>query len=219
MAIKRSVGPYIWVTWLTKLLAGENSCEWASWFRAQHEGSSYEKVPQDFDAAGWMLSHTAAIHQCRQEFMSRGYQMFQEAQNSFTLKGRSATLGGKPDLIALRDDDGLILDVKTRQAPAQPRRSSHDLHVRDSKGNPRISRDDIPGRGRLPRTTGSRYRHRRWTRPSSRSVGSLITRLADETPAQKVPSLYECRFCDITEQDCGERFVGDIVMAGMTEDF
>ncbi len=22
--------PYIWVTWLTKLLAGENSCEWAT---------------------------------------------------------------------------------------------------------------------------------------------------------------------------------------------
>ena len=25
--------PYIWFTWLTKLMAGEAQCEWASWFK------------------------------------------------------------------------------------------------------------------------------------------------------------------------------------------
>ena len=39
-------GPYyIWVTWLTILLVGENCCEWAAWFHAQHEGWSLTKVP------------------------------------------------------------------------------------------------------------------------------------------------------------------------------
>jgi len=42
--------PYIWITWLTKLLVGENSCEWAAWFRANHECRSYDKVPSPFDA-------------------------------------------------------------------------------------------------------------------------------------------------------------------------
>ena len=37
MALLRD-SPYIWATWLTKLLAGENSCEWAACFRSQHEG-------------------------------------------------------------------------------------------------------------------------------------------------------------------------------------
>ena len=40
----RQDGPYIWVTWLTKLLVGENSCEWSAWFRAQHEGWSWEQA-------------------------------------------------------------------------------------------------------------------------------------------------------------------------------
>ena len=58
MALLRD-SPYIWVTWLTKLLAGENSCEWAAWFRSQHEGWSWERVPGAFDLVGWQLKHTA----------------------------------------------------------------------------------------------------------------------------------------------------------------
>ena len=30
--------PYIWTTWLPKLLTGENSCEWAIWFKANYQG-------------------------------------------------------------------------------------------------------------------------------------------------------------------------------------
>ena len=59
MARLRRDGPYFWVTWLTKILSGENSCEWASWFRARHENGSWEEVPGDFDLAGWQMAHTA----------------------------------------------------------------------------------------------------------------------------------------------------------------
>ena len=41
--------PYIWTTWLTKLLTGETSCEWAACFRAPHQG--YAKQPSDFNLA------------------------------------------------------------------------------------------------------------------------------------------------------------------------
>ena len=36
-----------------------------------------------------------------------------EGQNSFQLRGSSATLAGKPALIAQRDDDAVVVDVKT----------------------------------------------------------------------------------------------------------
>ena len=48
----RATGPYLWVTWLPRLLSEESSCEWASWFKAQHEGWSWSRVPSDFDQAG-----------------------------------------------------------------------------------------------------------------------------------------------------------------------
>ena len=36
MAVPRET-PYIWTTWLPRLLTGENSCEWVVWFKAQHQ--------------------------------------------------------------------------------------------------------------------------------------------------------------------------------------
>ena len=44
MAELRPNGPYIWITWLTKLLTGEHSCEWASWFKAHHETRSWRRA-------------------------------------------------------------------------------------------------------------------------------------------------------------------------------
>ena len=47
---QRREHPYIWATWLPRLLAGENSCEWAVWFKAHHvEGT---RQPSDFGRAG-----------------------------------------------------------------------------------------------------------------------------------------------------------------------
>ena len=45
MAKPRSGGPYIWVTLLSKLLAGDESCEYAGWFKAQHEPQSWQRGP------------------------------------------------------------------------------------------------------------------------------------------------------------------------------
>ena len=37
MPVLRNDGPYIWVTWLNKLITGDQSCEWAYWFRTQFD--------------------------------------------------------------------------------------------------------------------------------------------------------------------------------------
>ena len=36
-------------------------------------------------------------------------------------------------------------------------------------------------------------------------LGSLIRRIAADKPAARVPSEHECRFCDITAEDCPAR--------------
>jgi len=40
---------YIWVTWITGLLAADKQCEWSAWFRAHFSG--FEKMPTDFNLA------------------------------------------------------------------------------------------------------------------------------------------------------------------------
>ena len=121
MAQVRATGPYIWVTWLPRLLSGESSCEWAAWFKAQHEGSSWARVPSDFDQAGWLMDHTALLNEQREVWEKQGCSVLTEAQNSFTLRGSSASLAGKPDLVAQRRDGVTIIDAKSgRPSPHHP---------------------------------------------------------------------------------------------------
>ena len=109
--------PYIWVTWLTRLLVGENSCEWAAWFRAHYEG--YETEPSSLDAAAWQMDHTALVNRIRDRLAMEGRTVLLADQNTFRLRGSTATLGGKPDLGAVSGHTGTIYDAKTgKPSPA-----------------------------------------------------------------------------------------------------
>ena len=119
---QRREHPYIWATWLPRLLTGENSCEWAVWFKAHHQ--NWERVPSDFDQAKWMLDHTALLNERIANWTVGGHDVETEAQNRFELHGRTATLAGRPDIIARREDHAVIVDAKTgHEAPATPSKS------------------------------------------------------------------------------------------------
>ena len=51
------------------------------------------------------------------------------------------------------------------------------------------------------------------------SVRKLIGRLGGETPALRVPSGRECRYCDITAADCPDRMEGSQQPAATTDQF
>ena len=218
MAELRAGGPYIWITWLTKLLVGENSCEWSAWFKAQHEGWSWQKVPSTFDPAAWQIEHTAKINEYRQKWEEHGYTVFTENQNSFVLRGRSAVLGGKPDLIARMGDAGTIIEIKT----GQPSPSHSVQAMLYMYGVPRAL-----GQYRGMKFSGKIvYPDHEVDIPASAiddkfvgNMSQLVLRLASATPARKVPSPMECGFCNITSLDCAERAAGNRLDEGATEDF
>src|ERR1051325_10053009 len=101
--------PLIHVSWLKKLLVGDNSCEWASWFRAHYFG--YKKAP--FNLTTWKVEHTALVSQKRAELEAVGKPVRIEAQNKFKLPGHVAELIGQPDLITASGNSGTIIDAKT----------------------------------------------------------------------------------------------------------
>ena len=51
MAVRRE-HPYIWTTWLPRLLTGENAWEWAVWLKAHHQ--NWDRAPSDFNQAQWI---------------------------------------------------------------------------------------------------------------------------------------------------------------------
>ena len=218
MASLRTHGPYVWVTWLPRLLSGESSCEWASWFKAQHEGWSWSHMPSDFDQAGWLLNHTALLNQQRQRWEQQGYSVLTEGQNSFNLRGSRAVLAGKPDLVARRRDQITVIDAKTgRPSPAHvtqvliymyalPRALERyrGLSIAGQVAYPDHVLD-IPGDA----VDGSFVEN----------LGGLITRLASQMPARRVPSPAECQFCEITPSDCPDRANDGPQEEGTTDDF
>jgi len=98
MAIPRS-SPYIWVTWITGLLSGDRHCLWSAWYRAHFK--EYERKPTGFDLAAWTATHAEMVRTRGQALREAGCEVFVEGQNKFALKGRAATLGGVPDLVAV----------------------------------------------------------------------------------------------------------------------
>lgn len=217
MAEKRTGLPYIWVTWLTKLLTGEASCEWAGWFQAQHDGKSWTALPGDFDSTTWQIEHTAARNKYQENLEDRGFDVSTETQNYFHLKGRTATVGGKPDLIARKQNRGIIADIKT----GQPRSSDHVQVMLYMYAVPRAFPEkyrDVGFEGRVV------YGEREVPVPSSaiddkfvERFADLIRRLASENPARLVPSFGECRFCKIPATECPDRVEEDTSTASVDD--
>jgi len=217
MAVKRQT-PYIWVTWLTRLLVGEECCEWAAWFKAQHEGSSFAKVPKSIDLTAWQMEHTALLREVRSQLETEGKVVFTEGQNSFVLRGNSASLGGKPDLIATAGNKGLIIDTKTgKHSP------SHHIQVMVYMyAVPRVLHQfkGINFDGRVI------YKDKTIEIPGSaidkkfvENLSGLIKRLSSPVPAVKVANPVECGFCEITKADCPQRAAGEVIQTADTLDF
>ena len=205
MAVPREA-PYIWATWLPRLLTGENSCEWAVWFKAHYQ--DWTRTPSEFNQTECMLNHTALLNKRKAEWELSHYSVAIEGQNSFQLRGRSATLAGKPDLIALRDGEAVIVDVKTGQDSA-----SHVVQVMIylyaiPRALERYQTLKLKGQATyLDHTV--RIPAEAVDDQFIQNLGTLIRRLAADKPPARVPSRQECRFCDINAADCPERIDQD----------
>ncbi len=201
-------GPYIWVTWLSKLLVGDRSCEWATWFKAHHK--NYDRSPSPFDVVTWQMNHTALLNDVRAGLELDGNRVLSEDQNYFNLRGNSgAVLGGKPDLVIMREDGaGVIYDIKT----GQPRASDTAQVMIYMYALPYVNQfRGIQFDGRLVYKEGSEVEIPADAIDDSfRShLFGLIRRISDSEPARKVPSALECSMCDLTLADCPEMIEGD----------
>ena len=191
---------YIWTTWLPRLLTGENSCAWATWFKTHYQ--DWAKPPSDFDLAQWLLSHTALVNERIRNLSVGGHDV--EAQKRFELRGRTATLAGKPGIIAHREGEAVIVGAKTgHESP------SHAVQVM-------IYLYAVPRALEWYRNAKLRgqvtYRDHTTRIPADavydafiKNTGALIRRLSADEPARRVPSRRECRFCDISAAECSAR--------------
>ena len=210
---KRRESPYVWITWVNRLLAGEDYCEWSSWFKANYERNSYKKEPSNFDTAKWHMEHTALLLKTRQKFEDDGYEVFIQNQNRIRLQGQTAMLSGIPDLIGLSGSTAVVVDVKTGQpSPSHSTQVLIYMYALE-KYDSRFSDFSLEGRvvyldHDVCIPAGS------VTENFISNLGGLMRRLSSDVPAVKVPSEQECAFCPITIEDCQERIGSPQVVDG-----
>ena len=194
---------FIWCTWLTKLISGENQCEYASWYKAHYK---CDKQPGDFNLCKWNIKHNQLVHKHRGMLEKKDYVVTTESQNSFKLDLlEGITISGKADLIALKwHAPSLVEDCKT----GSPKNS--DLvqvmlymlflplsidRFKDIIFTGDVIYEDSEVRI-LPEDVDENLKKVVW---------DLIKRIGDEKPCRKVPSYDECKWCDISKEDCPER--------------
>jgi CRISPR/Cas system-associated exonuclease Cas4 (RecB family) len=202
MCCKRE-SPYIWVTWLSKIMAGEQTCLWASWFKTHFK--DFKKAPSDFNMARWNLDHTRLLIRTRAELTARGAEIRVESQNSFQYRhAGGAIIAGKPDIVAIDGMEIVVVDCKTGKPKASDQLQVQIYMYVLPICFPKYGLYTI--RGRLvypdhsveiaPAAVDSTF---------ADHLDYFIDLVAGDKTQPQTPSVSECRFCDITSLDCQHR--------------
>jgi hypothetical protein len=217
-AIRRNGKPYIYVTWLAKLLGG-HECTWSAWFKAHYKYDKYETYAQDLQA--WNRDHSDLMQKRRAELEREGFTVTVEEANAFKLEGQVAVVAGKPDLIAHKPGLVLLVDGKTgreresdiwqvllylfalpKTRPQLTEGAVVEGEVQYKRGGTRIS--VTPGELDEPRKA---------------RLLALIGEVAGAQAPPRRPSAHECRVCNIGPADCPQRIRPAREQTTTVEDF
>jgi len=196
-------GLYVWVTWLARLMSAESNCQWGMWFKTHYD---YTRSPSHFDLTAWLAEHTRLVDELAKERLKLGEKCFRENQNQFRVKRKSGLIiSGKPDLITVDSKDHYsVYDLKTGN-PKQSDVMQVMLYMALLPMSPLCSGRRLDGH--LVYKSGQRS-----TIPSTaidatfiNNISYFLGLLEQKDPPPKMPHPHECRFCDITVQDCADK--------------
>ena len=195
--------PYVWTTWVTKPMAAEQQCLYSSWFKAHF---TYDKLPSDFDLAKWTAEHGEMVAARAEALQAEGYTVFLEDQNAFRVRGKSgAILSGKPDIVAVKGDEMLVVDCKTgQQRHSDVMQVSLYMFVLPlPNGHHAYKGQTVTGE--VMYRTGSVEVPPEALDGFRETLVRTVERVVAREVPEPVPSYRECRFCDICKDYCPAR--------------
>ena len=203
MTRERADGPLFSTAYLAGLLAGEAHCRWASWFRGHHEDWNRPKLP-GFSRDEWEIDYTQRLNNCIKRYEEQGYTVSNGGPNDYVIGVSGALLEGRPDVIATKGDDCVVIDF-----PDSGPNGSNTLQVMTHMYALPRAVERLQGtspRGELV------YRREVVDVPAASvdhqfigNLTALVELLALEEPPPRIPSQEECARCDISGPDCPDR--------------
>jgi hypothetical protein len=199
--VPRKGKPYVWVTWITGLLAGVDRCAWRAWIKSHYY---YDKSPDTGDneqLKTWIKTHDAMTANRVNRLKSEGYAVLVEEEGAFKLEGTHATLGGKPDIVAVKEDDqyAVVIDEKSGKVKTQ-----YIWQVKlyiFAMGLTRFQNWRIRGEVEYK---DSVVPVNEIIKPDIDQISSVMKVVGGDKEPPRVPSEYECEYCDILR--CPDRW-------------
>ena len=194
---KERDSPYIWVTWLAKIMSGDVSCHWQGWFPSHNQLT--EKETSDFDMAGWSIDHTKMLTELKEKLTEEGYNPIIEYPIKYKIPGSHIEIAGKSDCIIEEKDKIIIYDCKTGKESAV-----HQVQVMlyiYLLSKSKFSKKQIRG---IIKYKDKEIEISQLSENFEESFNFFINILSSVKPPTKNPG-DDCRFCNITKNDCPER--------------
>ena len=207
--------PFVWPSWISKLIAGEDHCFWKVWFKSHFQ--KFDKTPNTFNSAAWVVAHTAMIRERTDTLEKLGYRVLLEDQNSFKWNYKGAVVSGKPDIVcfgqeedmyAKMQDVSVVEDMKSGKCKTSDQVQVWIYQILLPKALPEYK--NVKFKGAVIYKPGFPNVDIPETIADDASLKTeIITTInkviGPEMDARCVPSRCECRFCDITSADCAQR--------------
>jgi len=187
--------PFIWVSWLSKVMAGEVSCHWQTWFQTHNQLT--EKQPSDFNLANWKIKHTKLLTELKEKLIEEKMSPLIEREIRYQIPESNTTIKGKIDCKIEKDDEIIVYDCKTgNERTSDQTQVMIYMYLLSKKEDKKIKGKVIYNEreieiNELPKDFEEDFNY-------------FINILASENSPVKNPG-SDCKFCDITKQDCPER--------------
>jgi hypothetical protein len=184
---------YCWPTWITKLLSGEERCWWRAWFRAH---TKYEKIEDDPERAEffreWNRKHDAIVARRAAELKAAGWTVKIEDEGQFKVAGDLGDLAGKPDIVAMKGDEAVVIDAKA----GRRRGSDHWQVLLYIFALPLSWLKGFKLRGEVEYHDGREATSPMTPEAKERIISAMKKVMGPEAP-ESAPSRNECRYCDV----------------------
>ena len=206
--------PYVYASWPTKAIAKEVRCAFQLWFKAHYaykktanercKACTEGRVPCDDPEVcradffkKFNEKHDALVADRVERLQAEGWTVRTEDEAKFSMKGKLGDMTGKPDIVAMRGDEALVIDAKS----GNPRESDHWQVLIYILALPRTwLRGFKTIRGQVEYTNGSVPVRPLGDKERAR-IGEVVRTAMEPTPPEPTPSLKDCRYCDIASCD------------------
>ena len=199
--------PNSWVTHITGLLSGDEVCLFSPWIRSR------QKFTDGKDFTEWKIKHTALVQREERNLIEDGWKVRLENENYWRLRGETAILAGKPDIIAQKDAFFRVVDSKGGE-PEDKHRIQVAVYM---IAIPMAWKRELLIHGEVAYEDHSVYVEPHEADHVKPALFALMRQIGSTDVPVARPSWKECRFCPVPKSACAVKIETEPAEVAVTE--